>query len=324
MDRVIYVWGGDMDFGFLEFRATHDFGANNVHNSILDPHEVWTPCTISVYHGFVGCIPLTHRICWDSADQWWFSHDQEGLCFDSKEPRQRWPIIPIKIWFNWLFLSHNLRYVSTCPQLYRHFVPTSCCLHRCCVGDLNFFTWHGLSISKRGGFLGSGSNGCALGDVGKFLPSTTRDDALGLFYTEFGMTKSQEILNTFHFLKSMMICSASSKYPNTSFWMLLDVSLRLNDAQHRGKTKTYMQVSLMDCLVLARSGCLGYATHTTLGWIRKPLMVRVHSISCRLNGREILKSPPKIVLFNSRIFLPKSNVFGVMWRKNARLLILIC
>ena len=23
-------------WGFLEFRATHDFGANNVHNSILD------------------------------------------------------------------------------------------------------------------------------------------------------------------------------------------------------------------------------------------------------------------------------------------------
>lgn len=99
MDRVMYVWGGDMDFGFLEFRATHDFGANNVHNSILDPHEVWTPCTISVYHGFVGCIPLTHRICWDSADQWWFSHDQEGLCFDSKSSHTavtNYLLLPIK------------------------------------------------------------------------------------------------------------------------------------------------------------------------------------------------------------------------------------
>ena len=80
---------------------------------------------------------------------------------------------------------------------------------------------------------GSGSNGCALGDVGKFLPPTS-----GMHwdrFTEFGMTKRKS-LNTFHFLKSMMISSASSKYPNTSFWMLLSMSLRLNDAHHWGKT----------------------------------------------------------------------------------------
>lgn len=72
-------------------------------------------------------------------------------------------------------------------------------------------TWFIVDLKMR--VLGSGSNGCVLGDVGKFLPPTTSGMHWDPF-TEFGMTK-KEIWNTFHFLKSMMISSASSKYPTT-------------------------------------------------------------------------------------------------------------
>lgn len=202
-----------------------------------------------------------------------------------KAPTQRWPItyfFPLKIWFNWLFLSHYIRYVSTWPQLYGHFVfncslPTACCLHKIVVvwGDLNLISSHDMVCwsQKWGWVLGSGSNGCALGDVGKFLPPTTRD-ALGPFYR---IWNDQEAIFQEYFsfpqVDDDFFC-----FFQISKHQFLDASQRestLKWCTASGENKNVYASFIMDCLVLARSGFLGYASPTTLGLIRNPLMVRV-------------------------------------------------
>lgn len=96
MDRVIHVWGGDMDYGVF-----WSFGLPMILGQIMYTILSLTSRSLnSMYHICLSWIrgmhSLTHRICWDSVDQWWFSHDQEVFALTQKLPRSGDPIYSIK------------------------------------------------------------------------------------------------------------------------------------------------------------------------------------------------------------------------------------